>query len=244
VQLSPQKKSFFSKWYSKLLLLFNRYMASKMDVFVALSSESIKEWNIKNHGVIIPNPNWLKTDQKANLNAKKILIVARHSYEKGLDRFLDIWKKLAPKYPDWCVEIIGKDVEKSDLQKMASVMGISNSITFFTPTHKIETKYLDASIYVMTSRFEAFPMVLIEAMACGLPTIAYDCPCGPRAIIQDNINGLLIDNGDEKKFSTALESLMNSYQLREMLGENAKKSILKYEVGHIMKTWDELLKAF
>lgn len=236
VQQSPKN----SKWISKFTIVFNRFGAKRMTDFVALSKESLKEWQLPN-GVIIPNPNWLKTTETANIDSKKILIIARHSYEKGLDRFFSIWKQIANKYPDWHVEIIGKEVENSEYKKEVFAMGISDSIIFTQPTKQIEANYLEASIYAMTSRFEAFPMVLIEAMSCGVPVIAYDCPCGPRAIISNNENGFLIENGDQEQFVIKLEQLMKSNELRLEMGSKAKVSIQDYDIDTIMKKWNDLL---
>lgn len=241
VRLSPDSRLFFLKWVPKFLVWFNRYMAKKMDVFVGLSDQTIQEWNIQKNGKVIPNPNWLKTTKKADLDSKKILIIARHSYEKGLDRFFNIWKEIAYKYPDWQVEIIGKEVENSEYKKEVIAMGISDSIIFTPPTKQIEAKYFEASIYAMTSRFEAFPMVLIEAMSCGIPVIAYDCPCGPRAIISNNENGFLIENNNQEQFATHLENLIENSELRKKMGDKAKESVQDYDIETIMVKWNDLL---
>lgn len=92
----------------------------------------------------------------------------------------------------------------------------------------------------MTSRFEGFGMVLIEAMTSGLPCIAYDCPCGPRAIIKNNSNGFLIENGNEKLFTTKINELIEDINLRKTIGVVAQKSMEKYNIDTIMKTWNKL----
>jgi len=120
-------------------------------------------------------------------------------------------------------------------------MGISDSIIFTPPTKQIEAKYLEASIYAMTSRFEAFPMVLIEAMSCGIPVIAYDCQCGPRAIISNNENGFLIENNNQEQFATHLENLIESSELRNKMGDKAKVSVQNYDIETIMSKWNDLL---
>ena len=238
VQQSPKN----SKWISKFTIWFNRLGAKRMTDFVALSKDSLNEWELPN-GVIISNPNWLKTTESANLDSKKILIIARHSYEKGLDRFFTIWKQIAYKYPDWHVEIIGKEVENSEYKNEVIAMGISDSIIFTQPIKQIETKYFEASIYVMTSRFEAFPMVLIEAMSCGVPVIAYDCPCGPRAIISNNENGLLIENDNQEQFASNLERLIENSELRKKIGSKAQEFVKDYDIDAIMKKWNDLLTS-
>ena len=95
----------------------------------------------------------------------------------------------------------------------------------------------------MTSRFEGFGMVLIEAMASGLPCIAYDCPCGPRTIIENKTNGLLIENGNKNQFVQALENLIEDENQRFEMGKNAKSSINKYQIDAIMNSWNAVLKS-
>ena len=95
----------------------------------------------------------------------------------------------------------------------------------------------------MTSRFEGFGMVLIEAMASGLPCIAYDCPCGPRAIIENNSNGFLIEDGNENQFIQTLENLIENEILRIDMGNKAKISVNKYQIEAIMEEWNSILKG-
>lgn len=242
VELSHKNRNFVSNWIPKFNYWFNRFGAKRMQEFVALSKESLLEWNIPN-GKIIPNPIWLQTERVSDLYSKKILIISRHSYEKGLDRFFEIWKLVSPNYPDWQVEIYGKTSDQYNFKEVVNQLGISDSVDFFEPVKDIEQKYLDASIYVMTSRYEAFPMVLLEAMACGLPTIAYDCPCGPRAIITDNENGFLIQDGNQSAFVIALQKLIESKELREKMGTTAKKYSKKYDIDLIMNQWNSLITS-
>lgn len=227
-----------AKYFSgtKIKSLFKEFSANKFSKFVGLSSESLKEWNVKN-GVVIPNPVWFKTSRFSDLKSKKVIFVGRHSYEKGLDRMLQIWQKVIQKHPDWSLEIYGKSNENQELQKLANSLNINNNVTFFEPVKNINDKYLGASIVSMTSRTEGFGMVLIEALANGLPVIAYDCPCGPRAIIQNNENGFLVENGNIDSFVQKIELLIEDENLRMQMGENAQESTKKYNIDSIMQQW-------
>jgi glycosyltransferase involved in cell wall biosynthesis len=225
-----------------MLFFYKRFGASKFNQFIVETPESIKEWNIKN-SIVIPNPLWFSTKRVANLSQKKVIAIGRHAYEKGFDRLLEIWKKVIVKTPDWNLTIYGKSNPDIDLVSMAKKLNIENNITFYDPVKNIEEKYLEASICLMTSRFEGFGMVLIEAMASGLPCIAYDCPCGPRAIIENNDNGFLIEDGNENQFIQKLENLIENENLRIDMGNKAKTSVKKYEIEAIMDQWNSVLKG-
>lgn len=238
IEEKEQTKFLFLK---KNRLIFKELSAKRFAKFVALSKESLKEWNV-NNGVVIPNPLWFEPTTSADLKSKKVIIVGRHSYEKGLDRMLQIWQKVIQKHPDWSLEIYGKSNENQELQKLANSLNINNNVTFFEPVKNINDKYLGASIVSMTSRTEGFGMVLIEAMAVGLPCIAYDCPCGPRSIIQNDKNGFLVENGNIDSFVQKIELLIEDENLRMQMGKNAQKSTKKYNIDSIMQQWKSLFE--
>jgi len=227
--------------YLKSLKYKLKYIGAKgYTKLIALSNESLNEWNMKN-GLVISNPCWLKTDILAELKSKKVIVVARHSYEKGLDRLLLVWQKVIEKHPDWILEIYGKETDSLEME--AVQLGIELKVHFNKPIINIEERYLESSICLMTSRTEGFPMVLIEAMACGLPCIAYDCPVGPRSIIKNEKNGFLIENGNERAFVEKLNLLMEDEALRIKLGSNAQESIAVYNIDKVMKQWKDLFES-
>ena len=238
IEENEQANSFF---VTKFKVAFKEFAANRFTKFVALSKESLKEWKV-NNGVVIPNSLWFKTSDAAHLKSKKVIAVGRHSYEKGLDRMLQIWQKVIVNHPDWSLEIYGKSNKNQDLQKTAIVLNIDNNVTFFEPVKNINDKYLEASILAMTSRYEGFGMVLIEAMALGLPVVAYDCPCGPRSIITDNKNGFLIENGNMDSFFEKIELLIEDENFRVQMGNEAQKSSKAYQIDTIMLKWKSLFE--
>ncbi|MBS7255944.1 glycosyltransferase family 4 protein [Flavobacterium branchiicola] len=217
----------FSKFIQKIKQNFKDFSAQKFTKVVALSDESLKEWKVKN-GIVIANPSWLKTEKSASLNNKKVIAIARNSYEKGLDRLLVIWKKTYKNHRDWTLEIYTDEIES--LTKIANV-------NYYAFVKDIEEKYLESSIYAMTSRTEGFPMVLLEAMASSLPCIAFDCPIGPRTIITNAENGFLIPDNDFEMYADKLSFLMENEEVRLKLGENAKLTSENFSVEKIMKEW-------
>jgi glycosyltransferase involved in cell wall biosynthesis len=211
----------------------------KYNRFVVETSAGISEWNIKDT-LVIPNPLWFSTTRYNDLDSKKVIAVGRHVYEKGFDRMLKIWKKVVVKHPDWLLEFYGKANKNIDLRVLAKDLDVSENVVFYEPVHNINEKYLEASFYLMTSRFEGFGMVLIEAMAAGLPCIAYDCPCGPKTIISQNETGFLIENGKESDYVKAIETLIENPALRRMMGPKAKLASEKFNIDEIMQTWNQL----
>jgi glycosyltransferase involved in cell wall biosynthesis len=237
IEESKDKHGLLSKGIRFLKYNFKSFGAKKFSKFVALSNESLVEWDL-NNSIVIPNPSWLQPKKIAELKNKKVIAVARNSYEKGLDRLLLIWRKVAVKHPDWVLEIYGKEV--TSLRAVGEKLGIDSSVNFYEPVKNIGAKYEEASVCIMTSRQEGFPMVLIEAMSSGLPCIAYDCPCGPRAIIKNDEDGFLIPDGDEDVFVEKLQQLMQEEELRKSFGSKAAKSVAQYNSNSIMKQWNEL----
>ncbi|SEO77728.1 Glycosyltransferase involved in cell wall bisynthesis [Flavobacterium sp. CF108] len=236
-----EEQSLKSNIFSKLKYKFKDFGAEKYTKVVVLSSENLKDWPI-NNAVIIPNPSWIKTENAAALKNKRVIAVARNSYEKGLDRMLLIWEKVIDIHPDWTLDIYTDEVDL--LNSIVIDLGLTSTISVFSFVKNIEEKYLESSILVMTSRFEAFPMVLIEAMSLGLPSISYDCPSGPRSIITDNENGFLIPDGDLELFAEKLSFLIENEELRIKFGAASKEKMKEYQLEPVMKQWKALLENF
>lgn len=241
--IAEQKQSehVWSKLKMKFKLFIKEFGAKKYTRFVALSDESLKEWRITN-GVVITNPLCDFPKKLSDQSSKKVIAVGRHAYEKGFDNLLKIWKKVVEDYPDWVLEIYGKSDEKFELRELAKNLNLTENIVFHEPVQNINDKYSEASFYLMTSRFEGFGMVLIEAMAAGLPCVAYDCPCGPRNIIDNEKNGFLIQNNNEKDYINAVKTLIEDKELRIRLGETAKSVISEYNLDEIMQSWNQFFR--
>lgn len=201
-----------------------------------------KEWEL-NNGVVIPNPLPFTATHLATLEQQKVIAVSRHSYEKGIDRLLTIWEKVVAKHPTWTLELYGQWEDDLKYQKVATALDLDQNITFLPPTPTIQLAYQEASIMLLTSRSEAFGMVLIEAMQCGLPCVSYDCPCGPKEIIVDGSNGFLIENDNEEQFVSKVSLLIEEHTLRQKLGQQAKDSSVQYEIDTVMKQWIQLFES-
>jgi glycosyltransferase involved in cell wall biosynthesis len=226
-------------FFSKIKYQFKNYGVRRFNSFVALSNENLKEWNVKN-GVVISNPSWIQTKITSGLQHKKVIVIARNSYEKGLDRLLLIWREIMDEHPDWTLDIYTDDI--NSLKRAAMNLRIYSRINYLKFVRNVEEKYLEASIYAMTSRFEGFPMVLLEAMASGLPCIAYDCPSGPRAIINNGENGFLIPDNNIEMYVKKLSFLIENEEVRFKFGHHAKETSENFNVDKIMKEWKLFLE--
>ena len=140
--------------YFKWLLM--SLLAKQFSKFVVLTTGNVKEWKMLSNIEVIPNPTSFYPQASSTLLNKKVIAVGKHGYQKGYDRLLDAWYLVQLQYPDWHLEIYGKIQPDQNLNKQASQLGITESVSFYPPTQSIESKYLDSSVYVMSSRFEGF----------------------------------------------------------------------------------------
>lgn len=226
---------------TKLKMKTMDVLASSFTKFIVLTEQNTKEWKLKNLQ-IIPNPLPFYPQESASLLNKKVISVGKQSYQKGYDLLLQSWQKVHLKNPTWQLEIYGKLDASQGLEGLAMSLGIDKSILFFEPEKNIISNYLDSSIYVMSSRFEGFGMVLIEAMSCGVPCISFDCPYGPSDIIKNEIDGFLVENGNFDALADTINLLIYNSDLRTQMGKNAKENAKRYLPENIMYQWDELFK--
>lgn len=240
VEESGSKLDFISRTKNQIKYQFKNFGASKFSKFVSESEQGLSEWNLKN-GLVIVNPNWIQTEQLADLKAKRVLAFARNSYEKGLERLLVIWQKVSEQHPDWVLDIYGANV--LDLAPLVVELGIAKQVNLNEAVKDVSACYLQSSIFAMASRSEGFGMVLLEAMSFGLPCIAYDCPIGPRTIIQNEENGFLIEDGNVSSFVQKMNLLIEDQNLRIQMSEMAKESIDRYQINPIMAQWKSLFES-
>ena len=186
---------------------------------------------------------WFSTQKKTDYSSKKVIAVGRHSYQKGYDSMLTIWKKTLIEHPDWILEIYGEKDSNYNLEEWIIKNQLQNNVFLFDPVKNIIDKFLEASLLIFTSKFEGFGMVLIEAMACGLPCISFDCKHGPKDIISDTEDGFLIEPENIEQFVEKLNLTLGSEELRKQMGKKALIKSENYNQDHIMKYWNELYQS-
>jgi glycosyltransferase involved in cell wall biosynthesis len=179
--------------------------------------------------------------RRAALDAKVVVAAGRMGPQKGFDRLLPVWAKVAREHPDWELRIWGGGKGIGKLRRQADELGIADSAHIMGFTSKLHEEFADSSLYVMSSRNEGFPMVLLEAMSAGLPVVSYDCPTGPRDIVREGVDGYVVPNGDRDALAAALGRLMDDAEMRKAFGAAAVEGAARYDIAAIAGRWEELL---
>lgn len=225
-------------WKGNLTVKAMQYLAKRFDRFIVLTPSNIKEWK-KIKAIAIPNPLSFPIQKGNPLDQKKVIAVGSHSYNKGYDLLLKVWQEVHKKYPDWELHIYGKSDPQQTYIRLKEEWKVLQCY-FHEPVSDIRAKYLDSSIMVLPSRSEGFGMVLIEAMACGLPCISFDCPSGPRDIIEHDVDGILVPAENISAMVKAFERLIGDKRLRKDMGQKAIVNVKRYSSEQILKHWEGL----
>lgn len=219
-------------------------LARKFDKFVVLTDEDKNNWGNLENIVVLPNMVRNLSDiKKSSLTEKRVIAVGRLDYQKGFDKLIDAWYLLMQKNPslrDWRLEIFGQGEWHDLLNDQIRNLGISESVRINEPTNDIYSEYEKSSLLVMSSNYEGFGMVLVEAMGCGVPCVSFACPCGPRDIIEDGANGFLVDPGDIEGLAGGMTRLMKDDGLRKKMGMEARRVTERFSEEAVMAQWMKL----
>ena len=175
---------------------------------------------------------------------RKVVVAAgRLTPQKGFDRLIDAFVPVARTHPDWQLHIFGKGPDRGSLKKQIKRREMSSHVRLMGWEDHLDQVFSEASILALSSRFEGLPLVVIEAMNQGLPTVAFDCPTGPRELVTHGETGLLVPNGDVVAFSRALTRLITNSPLREIMGQAALIDASRYQLSAVGPQWESLFKA-
>lgn len=222
------KKIFERYWMHSLIKQLKR-----LDCFIVLSQEDKENWKEISNVIVIPNPlPPITVSQTSTTENKKVIAVGRYVYQKGFDLLVDAWDTVAEKHPDWHLYIYGRG-DKSNYKSVSNCH-------FEDAIENINDKYAESSIFVLSSRFEGFGMVIIEAMRCGVPAISFACPCGPKDIIAEGKDGFLVENGNIQQLAERICYLIEHDEERKKMGKNAIETAKKYDINEIGKQWVNL----
>jgi len=219
-----------------------RFCLRKAYVIVALTDNDASDWRrYFPHVTAIQDIVNINKDNVSSLKNKRVIFVGRFDYQKRPMEMIRIWQKVFSEHSDWQLDIYGDGEQRHDLLAIANALNMN--IHVYPPTSNIFECYRESSILVSTSLFEPFGLVIPEAMSCGLPIVAYDCPYGPAAIISDGVDGFLIRNRDAKAFSEKICLLMEDRDMRVKMGQAAITSSQRYQPDMIMQKWKSLFEV-
>ena len=233
--------SFFRWWKDRVVTSL-----TKLDRLVVLTSDAASEWPELTNITMIPDPLSIKVNNRSLLGSKRVITIGRYSYEKGYDILLKIWSIVEKRCTDWQLDIFAMGDPTPYVKIMDELSIDKKRCHLNSSVVDVENEYINSSILVQPSRTEGFGMVLVEAMACGLPVISFDCENGPRSIISDGEDGFLIPPFEVDLFADRLVQLMNDDVLRKVIGEKGQSKSQLYRIDSVGVQWkqlfDELMK--
>lgn len=227
--------------------LFSNYLLiekiKKSSIFITLTHEDFSKWSEIQNKIVIPNmlysiPNKVKTES----SFKKVLSLGRLEEQKGYDMLIKAWIPISKKHPDWRLEIFGSGSKKDYLNNLIDELDLNKYIKIKDPINNVYNELQNSDLYVLSSRWEGFGMVLIEAMISGVPPVSFACPCGPKDIIKDGEDGLLVENGNIEQLTEKICYLIENEDVRKEMGKKARINVERFKVENIAKQWDDLFK--
>lgn len=232
-------------WIDKLRTHQDEQIVRRFDKFVVLTNEDRGYWGNLPNIEVIPNAAMHVSDAYSDVMNKRVIAVGRLDYQKGFDRLIQAWQLVqhTGRFTGWKLDIFGQGEWQEMLQQMIGKAGLQDTARLNRPTKQIGEEYVKSDMLVMSSNYEGFPMVMIEAMACGLPVVSFDYKCGPKDIIQTGINGLLVPNGDIQALADAMMKVMEDEAYRKMLSLNARKVVDTYSEQAVMSQWIRLFTS-
>lgn len=238
-----EDKNYLFKYLTKFFRWYMDRQVRKLDALVVLTNQDKKDWEHLLPVYVIPNSFPFYPEYPSTCENKQAIIVGRYNSAKGYNYLIDAWREVHKSYPEWIINIFGSGEYKEKVRKQINDYGLQDVVIMNDPTDNIMEEYLKSSIYVMSSVFEGFAMVLLEAMACGLPCVSFDCPYGPRNVITDGEDGFLVDYLNSKALADSICKLIENEALRKQMGKNGRNNVLRYSRESIMPQWISLFES-
>lgn len=237
----PKSKSLWERFANYVSYLDQSRMVWKYDSIVTLTNEDKQSnWNGDERVEVIPNPVGFSCTESAALESKRVVAMGRLVEQKNFKSLIRAFKIVAEKHPDWTLDIYGEGPQRAMLNKKIADMGLEQNVFLRGYTDDARGVMLGASCFALSSLYEGFGVVLVEAMMCGLPIVSYACPCGPKDIISDGSDGFLVPVGDEQAMADRICQLIDDKELRQRMGKAAKEKANKYKIENIIPQWMNL----
>jgi glycosyltransferase involved in cell wall biosynthesis len=221
---------------------YKKYLYKLYDAIVVLNNDEKNEYDLTNI-IVIPNFIHIEKDIEFpvfNIRTNTIISAGRLESVKQFDHLILAWKKIHNLHLDWKVEIYGDGSNRNELNQLIIENEMQDSVQILGNTNNLDKRMQTASIYCMTSKTDCFPMVLLEAKLAGLPILSYDCPFGPKNIIKAENDGIIIQNDDIMAFSLSLNQLINDWEKRKMMSNNAFVNFNEYSSINVIQKWINL----
>jgi glycosyltransferase involved in cell wall biosynthesis len=216
-----------------------------LDAVTALTEQTAEDYRELLRGETrveaIPNGVPGRGGQPAELDAKVVVSAGRMTLQKGFDRLLPVWASVSERHPDWELRLYGEGRRERELGQQIQRLGLDGRARLMGYTSRLADELAAASIYVMSSRYEGFPMVLLEAMSAGLPVVSYDCPTGPAEIVSQGVDGYVVPDGDDDALATAISELIEDPAKRKAFGAAAVEKAARYEPDVVLARFETLL---
>ena len=230
---------------SKLRDIARKLAARYSDYIITLTEKDknnyIEKLNIKNKIDYIYNPIIKEDEVTCDINAKQIISVGMLRHVKGFDMLCDVANEVLYKHKDWKWIILGEGEDRPLLEEKIKKYNLGDKLILKGNVLDVDHYYKNSSIYVMTSRYEGLPMVLLEAKSKGLPIVSFDCLTGPSEMICDGINGYIIEPNNIEKMAEKINEIIVNDKKREMFSFNSNIDMEKFDMKHIIPKWIRIL---
>lgn len=229
-------KRLFSRWWKKDIITQLR----RLDKFVVLTDNAVRDWPELDNVLMIPDPLPIEVNTPCRSDQKRVISVGRYSNEKGYDLLLRIWSIVEKECPDWQLDVYGMGDPTPYIKIIDDLSIDQRRCHLRSSLVNVESEYHKSSIFVHPSRSEGFGLVIVEAMACSLPVVSFDCENGPRSIISDGVDGFLVPPFNIRFFADRIILLINDENLRKRMGEKGKAKSQQYGIEKIAMQWKVL----
>lgn len=216
----------------------------KLDGFVVLTKADKEDWEkVRPDVEQIYNPLSFASQDVSPLTAKRCMAAGRLEGQKNFKDLITAWQTVSARHPEWTLSIYGNGSQRDALQSQINSAGLQGKVILEGNTSNVRKEMLDSSCLVMSSRFEGFPMILLEALTTGLPIVSYDCPKGPSEVVTIGANGYLAKVGDTATLAQGICSVIANEELRKRFGTESKRRSENFSLEKTMEKWDNLFKS-